>query len=70
MGVSQLYSTLRPLAVRDSLADEAVVIDGPALAYHVLYLCRANGINQPSYSLLNRVTLSWLDSLSLHDVAM
>ncbi|EFZ01488.1 hypothetical protein X797_005413 [Metarhizium robertsii] len=68
MGISHLYTTLRPLATWAALEDEAVVIDGPALAYHSLHICRAGGIRQPSYALLNRVTISWLESLCRHNV--
>ncbi|KAG8428129.1 hypothetical protein J3459_006027 [Metarhizium acridum] len=68
MGISHLYTTLRPLATWAALENEAVVIDGPALAYHILHICRASGIQQPSYALLNRVTVSWLDSLCRHNV--
>ncbi|OAA46280.1 hypothetical protein NOR_03033 [Metarhizium rileyi] len=68
MGIPHLYTTLRPLATWNFFQDEAAVIDGPALAYHILHICRANGVSQPSYGLLNHITLSWLDSLCLHNV--
>lgn len=64
MGIPHLISTLEPFAARGSLKGQDVVIDGPALAYHVLYICRRNGIGQPSYDLIGRTTLSWLDKLS------
>lgn len=70
MGISHLYTTLQPLAAPAVLTDETVVIDGPALAYHVLHICRANGVDQPSYGLLSRVTLFWLDQLSQQNVVV
>lgn len=67
MGIPRLISTLEPFAVRGPLeGDDDLVIDGPALAYHVLYICRRNRIGQPSYDLLGRTTVSWLDKLSSH----
>lgn len=69
MGVSHLYTTLRPFTNLDIL-DGHVTIDGPALAYHVLHVCRANGVDLPSYCLLGRVVISWLDQLVLHGISM
>lgn len=69
MGIPYLTATLEPYAVRRRLQDEAVVIDGPALAYHILHVCRVNGISQPSYQLLGQSTVAWLDELSSHGVA-
>ncbi|KFH42080.1 hypothetical protein ACRE_071780 [Hapsidospora chrysogenum ATCC 11550] len=66
MGIPRLISTLEPFAVRGPLEGDDLVIDGPALAYHVLYICRRNRIGQPSYDLLGRTTVSWLDKLSSH----
>ncbi|PNY24907.1 Uncharacterized protein TCAP_05183 [Tolypocladium capitatum] len=69
MGIPYLTATLKPYAVRRPLQDEAVVIDGPALAYHILHVCRANNISQPTYQLLGQSTVAWLDELSSHGVA-
>ncbi|KND91395.1 hypothetical protein TOPH_04192 [Tolypocladium ophioglossoides CBS 100239] len=69
MGIPYLTATLEPYAVRRALQDEVVVIDGPALAYHILHVCRVNGISQPPYQLLGQSTVAWLDNLSSHGVA-
>lgn len=66
MGIPHLITTLEPFSVRGTLQDEDIVIDGPALAYHVLHICRRNGIGQPSYSLLGQIALSWLSELCRH----
>ena len=66
MGIPRLISTLEPFAVRGPLGGDDLVIDGPALAYHVLNICRRNRIGQPSCDLLGRTTVSWLDKLSGH----
>lgn len=70
MGVTHLYTTLRPFTYLDILDGDVVTIDGPALAYHVLHVCRANGVNLPSYCLLGRVVISWLDQLVLHGISI
>lgn len=70
MGVSHLYNSFRPFAHADILDGDVVTIDGPALAYHVLHLCRANGVNLPSYGFLGDVATSWLDKLVLHGISV
>ncbi|KAF4506989.1 hypothetical protein G6O67_005669 [Ophiocordyceps sinensis] len=70
MGIPWLTATLQPLADVRLLQDEAVVIDGPALAYHILHVCRINGVVQPSYRLVAQTTLAWLDELSSHNVVV
>ncbi|KAG5928898.1 hypothetical protein E4U42_007765, partial [Claviceps africana] len=70
MGVSRLYGSLRSFAHAGLLNGDVVTIDGPALAFHVLYLCRANGVNLPSYPSLGHATISWLDKLGLHGVSV
>jgi hypothetical protein len=45
-----------------------VVIDGPALAYHVLYICIRHGIPQPSYEILGKTAVAWLDELTRRSV--
>lgn len=70
MGIPHLISTLEPFTVRGRLENEKVVIDGPALAYHILYVCRSNGIGLPSYGLLGQSTIAWLDQLTAHDVSV
>lgn len=70
MGIPRLTALLQPYADLCSLQDQAVVIDGPALAYHVLHVCRINGAVQPSYQLVAKTTLDWLNELSRHNVIM
>lgn len=64
MGIPYLTATLEPYAVHRLLQDEPVVIDGPALAYHMLNMCRVNGISQPSYCLVGQSTVAWLGALA------
>ncbi|KAK7417045.1 hypothetical protein QQX98_004806 [Neonectria punicea] len=64
MGIPHLISTLEPFAVHGPLDDKAVVIDGPALAYHILYICNRNGVVLPSYQLLGDTAVAWLDELT------
>ncbi|KAF7560245.1 hypothetical protein G7046_g3915 [Stylonectria norvegica] len=63
MGIPRLISTLEPYATLELLDNKAVVIDGPALAYHVLYICNRQGIVQPSYELLGSTAIAWLGEL-------
>ncbi|CAF3513846.1 unnamed protein product [Fusarium graminearum] len=63
MGIPRLISTLEPYVVHGILDNESIVIDGPALAYHVLYICNRHGIPQPSYNVLGETTIAWLDAL-------
>ena len=65
MGIPRLITTLEPFAVPVELRNKNVIIDGPALAYHVLYICRRNGIRCPSYKLIGSTTVAWLDALAL-----
>lgn len=58
MDISHLYTSLRPFAHVDTLDDDIVAINGPALAYHVLHLCKMNAVNLPSYRLLGHVATS------------
>ena len=70
MGVPHLKRHLQPYAVTGSIINSRdVIVDGPALAYHVLHLCSrrdsGNGpLEQPSYALLGRTTVAWLDKLT------
>jgi hypothetical protein len=64
MGIPRLITTLEQYVVHGSLDDEHVVIDGPALAYHILYICNRHGIPQPSYEILGETAVAWLDELT------
>ncbi|KAK5998132.1 hypothetical protein PT974_00504 [Cladobotryum mycophilum] len=68
MGIPHLIATLERYAEYEVLENETVVIDGPALAYHILYMCRANAASQPSYGLLGQAAIAWLDELQNHRV--
>lgn len=70
MGVRRLASTLEPYAVHRRLQDESVVIDGPALAYHIASLCTSNGVRDPSYALLGQIVAAWLDGLASNGIIM
>jgi hypothetical protein len=70
MGIPRLISTLEPYVVHGLLNNEHVVIDGPALAYHILYICNRHGIPQPSYKLLGETAVAWLDELTRRGVGM
>ncbi|KAK4064802.1 uncharacterized protein Triagg1_8989 [Trichoderma aggressivum f. europaeum] len=63
MGIPHLITTLENYASHEILQHQVVVIDGPALAYHILHLCRFQGAIQPSYGLLSRLVIEWLDRL-------
>lgn len=64
MGIPHLIATLEPYAVHSLLEDDNIVVDGPALAYHIFHVCRNNGITQPSYAVLGKATIDWLDRLA------
>jgi hypothetical protein len=68
MGIPNLLSTLEPFAQPSQLDNRHVAIDGPALAYHILHKCTANGFLEPSYELLGRSAIAWLDTLARHNV--
>ncbi|KAI8667854.1 XPG-I-2 domain-containing protein [Fusarium keratoplasticum] len=70
MGIPHLISTLEPYAVHGVLDNDRVVIDGPALAYHILHICNRHGIVQPSYQLLGDTTIAWLDELVSRGVSV
>ncbi|KAH0523479.1 hypothetical protein TsFJ059_008481 [Trichoderma semiorbis] len=70
MGIPHLITTLENYASHEILQHQVVVIDGPALAYHVLHLCRFQGANVPSYDLLSRLVIEWLDRLEDQQVTI
>lgn len=68
MGIPGLKRHLQPFAVSVDLENRRVIIDGPALAYHILYLClakasRSSPFELPPYSLLGETVVAWLDQL-------
>lgn len=70
MGIPRLITTLEHYATFKELKGSSVVIDGPSFAYHILHICRVNGIIQPTYKLLSETAIKWLDALAQHDVIM
>lgn len=60
MGVSGLKRHLEPFASRDRVRG-AIIIDGPALAYHIHYLSATEASLIPSCEVLERKCLEWLD---------
>ena len=70
MGITRLTWLLRQYAEPKSLEAQEVVIDGPALCYHIYYLCLStrktarNSLEAGiSYRELGLVTIAWLDQL-------
>ncbi len=68
MGIPQLKKWLGPHSDRGVMQQGEVVVDGPALAYHALSLCsrgarKISPFQQPSYSLIGRTAIAWLDRL-------
>lgn len=70
MGIPHLISTLEPYVQHVVLEDVDVVVDGPGLAHHVLHVCRVNGVDHPSYQLLGRTAVAWLDKLASQNAVM
>ncbi|KAK4236375.1 XPG domain containing-domain-containing protein [Achaetomium macrosporum] len=68
MGIPQLKRHLEPYAERSFIEPGNVVLDGPALAYHILNLCsrttrKSSPFEQPSYQLLGKTAVAWLDRI-------
>ena len=82
MGIPRLTLRLEPYAKRVSFEvhDQTLktaVIDGPALAFHILNLCLAqrdrpqsNLDSLPSLRELSQATLIWLETLEQHGFLM
>ena len=89
MGIPYLMHHLQPYAAKVFLTrsddgDEQqlkeprqAVIDGPALAYHIYYICsgkRGGARNAfesiPSYHELGATTLTWLDEIQQYNITM
>jgi hypothetical protein len=77
MGVPHLITHLRPFATSIDLTNQSAVIDGPALAYHVWYIClslkpeaRSPFEASPSYRLLGETAIGWLDNIQFHNVRL
>ncbi|KAH9897290.1 XPG domain containing-domain-containing protein [Xylariomycetidae sp. FL2044] len=74
MGIRGLGAAVQPYGVFSPLSGETVVIDGPALVHQIFKACmthRPHGsgfVCHPSYSVLGRMVLGWLDELKRHNV--
>ena len=67
MGVPRLRQLLEPYAEHVDLKDRDLVIDGPGLAYHILWYDRrpvSSLFSRPSYSELGEAAVKWLNKLS------
>lgn len=65
MGIRGLTALLKQFASQRQLRGR-VVIDGPALAYHILWVARLNAstlLDEPRYSVVGATATQWLDSL-------
>ncbi|KAK3318400.1 XPG domain containing-domain-containing protein [Apodospora peruviana] len=68
MGIPRLKRYLEPLAERAGIPPCELVIDGPALAYHILGCCM-KGVrsrtphDQPSNEQLGQTAVAWLDQI-------
>lgn len=67
MGIKGLAVRLKPFASQEQLKGR-IVIDGPALAYHILHLARRKAgassiLDHPTDTVLGTTTTRWLDSL-------
>ena len=75
MGIPQFRRRLDPYAVRAAIEPCNAVLDGPALAYHIVNLClsrtkRTSPFEQPSYGLLGRTAVAWLDRIQACGLTM
>ncbi|KAK1989292.1 XPG domain containing-domain-containing protein [Colletotrichum cereale] len=70
MGIPHLLNHLSPYGVSGPIDGDRVVIDGPALAYHIYHLCTRSSSGLPSYDLLGKTALAWLDKLTDHDISI
>ncbi|KAK4152497.1 Deoxyhypusine hydroxylase [Chaetomidium leptoderma] len=68
MGIPQFRKHLEPYAERAAIEPGSAVLDGPALAYHVLNLCsratrKTCPFEQPSNELLGKTAIAWLQQI-------
>lgn len=77
MGVRHLITFLRPYSTLESLAGQQIVIDGPAFAHHIYFIClkgtrgARNAFEAaPSYSVLVKTALQWLKGLEMENAVM
>lgn len=77
MGIPHLITFLERHSTVESLAGQTVVIDGPAFAYHVYYICLLSRSHvrrpfevAPSYAEIGETAIQWLDGLREAQVTM
>ncbi|TGJ86729.1 hypothetical protein E0Z10_g2071 [Xylaria hypoxylon] len=76
MGIRGLSAAVRRYGIFGPLSGYTVVIDGPALVFQVLDGCMnqrpaTNGfICQPSYPMLGRMVIGWLEELRRHNITV
>lgn len=77
MGIPHLITHLRPYAQAESLSGKRICIDGPALAYHVYFICLAARFSSenpfeamPSYQEIRDTTIAWLYGLEASGATM
>ncbi|KAF4919261.1 hypothetical protein CGCVW01_v008049 [Colletotrichum viniferum] len=70
MGIPHLIHHLAPYGVLAPVDGDRVVIDGPALAYHIYHLCTRSSTGLPSYQLLSDTTIAWLEKLTSHNISI
>lgn len=66
MGIPRLRQLLEPFSEQVDLKNRDIVIDGPALVYHILYQCQRHAtslFDLPTYDLLGQTAVRWLDEL-------
>lgn len=75
MGIPGLKRHLQPFATRVDLGNRHVIIDGPALAHHIVRVCwsktsRGRPFELPLYSQIGESAVAWLDELRSCGVTM
>ena len=73
MGVRGLTKRLRSYGIRTHIGDSHVVIDGPAMVYHVWsqqHETRLSVLDVPSYESLGAAITSWLNLLRRHGITI
>lgn len=75
MGIPRLKRNLESFADKGVIKPCEVVVDGPALAYHALNLCsrtalKSSPFEQPSYELLGRTAIAWLEKVEEYGLNM
>lgn len=77
MGIPHLITALEPYAELEALAGQEIVIDGPAFAYHIYYIClrtrqdaRGSSDAAPPYLQICSTAIEWLKALEENGASM